>query len=110
MNPPKIIAEIGCNHKGDMAIAKEMIHVAAYFCKVDVVKFQKRCPRELLTSEEYAAPHPNPMHAYGKSYGEHREFLEFNLEQHRQLKDWCEDNGVQYSSSVWDMVSAREIV
>ena len=25
MKSPKIIAEIGCNHKGDMAIAKEMI-------------------------------------------------------------------------------------
>ena len=24
MKSPKIIAEIGCNHKGDMAIAKEM--------------------------------------------------------------------------------------
>ena len=25
MKSPKIIAEIGCNHKGDMAIAKEML-------------------------------------------------------------------------------------
>lgn len=30
MNTPKIIAEIGCNHKGDMAIAKELIMTAAY--------------------------------------------------------------------------------
>ena len=28
MKSPKIIAEIGCNHKGDMAIAKEMIMTA----------------------------------------------------------------------------------
>jgi N-acetylneuraminate synthase len=106
---PKIIAEIGCNHKGDMAIAKEMIHVAAYFCKVDVVKFQKRNARELLSEEEYNAPHPNPANAYGKTYGEHREFLELDLEQNRQLKAWCEENGVVYSTSVWDMTSAREI-
>jgi sialic acid synthase len=110
MKPPKIIAEIGCNHKGDIMIAKEMIHVAAYFCKVDVVKFQKRCPKELLSYEQYNAPHPNPMHSYGKTYGEHREFLEFNLEQHQQLKSWCEDNGVDYSSSVWDITSAKEVV
>ncbi len=109
MNPPKVVAEIGCNHKGDLSLAKEMIHVAAYFCKVDTVKFQKRCPRELLSPEQYNAPHPNPVHSYGKTYGEHREFLEFNLDQHRQLKEWCESNGVQYSSSVWDLTSAREI-
>ena len=35
MNSPKIIAEIGCNHKGDMAIAKEMIMTAATYCKVE---------------------------------------------------------------------------
>ncbi len=110
MKNPKIIAEIGCNHKGDMAIAKELIHVAAYFCKVDVVKFQKRMPQELLTEEEYNAPHPNPMHSYGSTYGEHRELLEFNVAQHQQLKDWCEENGLTYSTSVWDMTSAREIV
>jgi N-acetylneuraminate synthase len=109
MNPPKLIAEIGCNHKGDMEIAKELIHAAAYFCKADVVKFQKRTPRELLTKAEYNAPHPNPLHSYGLTYGKHREFLEFSLEQHRILKNWCEGNGVVYSTSVWDMSSAREI-
>jgi sialic acid synthase len=109
MKPPKVIAEIGCNHKGNMDIAKEMIHIASYFCKVDVVKFQKRHPRELLSPEEYDAPHPNPIHAYGQTYGQHREFLEFDVEQNRQLKKWCEENGVVYSTSVWDMTSAREI-
>lgn len=110
MKTPKVIAEIGCNHKGDMAIAKEMIMVAASFCKADVIKFQKRNPSELLTEEEYHAPHPNPMHAYGNTYGEHREFLELSLAQHRQLKEWCEEFGAIYSTSVWDLTSAREIV
>jgi N-acetylneuraminate synthase len=107
---PKIIAEIGCNHKGSMEIAKEMIHVAAYFCKVDVVKFQKRHPRELLSEKEFNSAHPNPAHAYGRTYGEHREFLELDLEQNRQLKLWCEENGVIYSTSVWDLTSARDII
>ena len=106
---PKVIAEVGCNHKGDMEIAKELIFMAAHFCKADVVKFQKRNPRELLTSEEYNAPHPNPMHAYGRTYGEHREFLELSLDQHRQLKEWCEAAKVSYASSVWDLTSAKEI-
>ena len=91
MNIPKIIAEIGCNHKGDMAIAKEMIMTAATYCKADVVKFQKRCNVELLTPEEYNAPHPHPENSYGPTYGAHREYLEFNLDQHRQLQQWCKD-------------------
>lgn len=106
---PKIIAEIGCNHMGQMDIALEMIKMAAQFAKVDVVKFQKRTNRELLSPEEYAAPHPNPANSYGETYGEHREFLEFDLEQHRQLKSWCEEWGVEYSTSVWDLTAAKEI-
>ena len=106
---PFVIAEIGCNHKGDMTIAHEMIHIAARFCKVDAVKFQKRCIKELLTEEEYNAPHPVPYNSYGKTYGEHREFLEFDLEQHKQLKRWCEEENIIYSCSVWDLTSAKEI-
>lgn len=109
MKTPRIIAEIGCNHKGDMSIAKEMIITASLFCKVDVVKFQKRNNRELLTEEEYNTPHPNPINAYGRTYGEHREYLEFDLDQHRQLKAWCEEQGLIYSTSVWDVTSAKEI-
>jgi len=107
---PMIVAEIGCNHLGDMEIAREMITVAATFCKADVIKFQKRTPKELLTPEEYNSPHPNPENSYGKTYGEHREFLEFSIEQHQELKELCEDYGKVYSVSVWDMTSAREVV
>lgn len=106
---PYIIAEAGCNHKGEMDIAKEMIKVAAYFCEADAIKFQKRCNRELLTPEQYNAPHPNPVNSYGKTYGEHREYLEFTVEQHAQLKKWCEEFGITYSTSVWDLTSAKEI-
>lgn len=108
-SPVRVIAEIGCNHKGDMEIAHEMINVAATFSKADVVKFQKRCNRELLTTEEYNSPHPHPENAYGPTYGLHREALEFTLAQHAQLKQWCEEAGVIYSTSVWDMTSAKEI-
>ena len=106
---PYIIAEAGCNHKGDMQIAKELIQVAATYCKADAIKFQKRCNRELLTEEQYNAPHPNPVNSYGNTYGEHREFLEFTVEQHAQLKAWCEEAGITYATSVWDLTSAKEI-
>lgn len=106
---PYIIAEAGCNHMGQMEIAHELIKVAAIFCKADAIKFQKRCNKELLTPEQYNAPHPHPENAYGPTYGAHREFLEFTVEQHAQLKKWCEEYGIEYSTSVWDLTSAKEI-
>lgn len=109
MQHAKIIAEIGCNHKGDMDIAREMIMVASTICKADYVKFQKRCNKELLSEKEYNAPHPVPANSYGETYGEHREFLEFNVDQHHQLKKWCEEFGIGYSTSVWDVTSAKEM-
>ena len=107
--PPKLIAEIGCNHKGNFDIAKDLIKIASN-CNVDVIKFQKRNSKELLTQKQYDAPHPNPMHSYGKTYGEHREFLEFNLQQHKELKDYSESLNLIYSTSVWDVTSANEII
>lgn len=108
-NKPFVIAEAGCNHMGQMEIAKDLIETAAHFCKADAIKFQKRCPKELLTPEQYNAPHPNPVNSYGDTYGAHREFLEFTVDQHAQLKEWCEEAGIIYSTSVWDMTSAKEI-
>ncbi|WP_034057547.1 N-acetylneuraminate synthase family protein [Lacinutrix jangbogonensis] len=106
---PYIIAEIGCNHKGEMELAKELIKVAKIFCNVDAVKFQKRNNKELLTKEQYNDPHPNPLNSYGDTYGAHREYLEFDVKEHQELKDYCEDIGVTYSTSVWDVTSAKEI-
>ena len=106
---PFVIAEAGCNHMGQMDIAKEMINTAAIFCKADAIKFQKRCVKELLTEEQYNAPHPNPANSYGETYGKHREYLEFTIDQHAQLKEWCEQLGIIYSTSVWDLTSAKEV-
>jgi sialic acid synthase len=105
-----VIAEIGCNHTGSIKIAKKMIRVAKTYVKADVVKFQKRHIKTLLTEKQYLAAHPNPHNSYGKTYGAHREFLELNLKQHRLLKKYCEKLGIIYSCSVWDIVSAKEIV
>tara|TARA_R110001583_G_scaffold16041_5_gene65154 strand:- start:16826 stop:17689 length:864 start_codon:yes stop_codon:yes gene_type:complete len=109
MKQAKVIAEIGCNHKGDMDTAKELIKVAKIFCNADVVKFQKRNNKELLTEEQYNAPHPNPINSYGDTYGAHREFLEFDLEQNRELKEFCEELGITFSTSTWDLTSAKEV-
>jgi sialic acid synthase len=110
MRAPVLIAEIGCNHMGDLDLARRYIDVARTFCEVDHVKFQKRSNRELLTAEEFAAPHPVPHNSFGSSYGEHREYLEFSVEEHRQLKRHCDEHGVVYSCSVWDVTSLYDIV
>jgi sialic acid synthase len=106
---PRVIAEVGCNHKGEFETAIEMIKTAKIFCEADIVKFQKRNNKELLTAEQYNSPHPNPYNAYGDTYGAHREFLEFSAEQHKQLYDYCKEIGIVYSTSVWDLTSAKEI-
>lgn len=105
----KVIAEIGCNHMGDMKIAKELINLAKD-SGANYVKFQKRNNKELLTKEQYDAPHPVPANSYGDSYGEHREFLEFDVAQHSELKNYCDKIGMVYSTSVWDVSSAKEML
>lgn len=105
---PKVISEIGCNHMGQFEIAKELIKLSKD-CGADVAKFQKRNNKELLTEAQYNAPHPNPYNSYGDTYGAHREFLEFTVEQHAELKQYAESIGIDYSTSVWDATSAKEI-
>ena len=106
---PKVMAEIGCNHMGSVEIAKELLTLAKN-AGCEYAKFQKRCPKELLTPEQYAAPHPNPRNAYGDTYGAHREFLELTVDQHRELHEHCKTIDLGYSCSVWDITSAKEIV
>lgn len=106
---PKIIAEIGCNHMGQMEIAKELIDLAKE-AGAGYVKFQKRNNKELLTEEQYNAVHPVPENSYGNTYGAHREYLEFNVEQNKELKEYCDSIGIVYSTSVWDVTSAKEMI
>ncbi|RAZ48979.1 N-acetylneuraminate synthase family protein [Campylobacter hyointestinalis] len=106
---PKVIAEIGCNHKGELEIAKELMLLAKE-SGADIAKFQKRNNKELLSSEQYNAPHPNPKNSYGDTYGAHREFLEFSTEEHKELQYYGKKIGIEYSTSVWDCTSAQDII
>ena len=106
---PKVVAEIGCNHMGDINLAKELVSLAKK-AGVGYVKFQKRNNKELLTKDQYNAPHPVSKNSYGETYGQHREYLEFDLEQNKELKEYCDSIGIVYSTSVWDVTSAHEII
>ncbi|MDA3616038.1 N-acetylneuraminate synthase family protein [Polluticaenibacter yanchengensis] len=106
---PKVISEIGCNHMGNFEIALELIKLSKD-AGADYAKFQKRNNKLLLTEEQYNAAHPNPHNSYGNTYGAHREYLEFTTEQHRGLMDYANSIGIKYSTSVWEEISAEEII
>ncbi len=106
-SPAFIVAEIGQNHNGDINIAKQLIDVA-YEAKVNAVKFVKRDIKSELTIEQYNKPYDNP-HSFGKTYGEHREFLELDREQHKELKKYANSKGLIYFSSACDFKSVDDM-
>lgn len=104
------VGEVGCNHLGNMDLAKKHIDVFSDFSGVKYIKFQKRTISDLLTPEEYISPHPNPEYAHGSTYGQHREALEFSIDQHVELFNYCDNRDVKYVCSAWDLNSAKELV
>ena len=74
-----VMAEIGHNHQGNLETALKMIRIAAS-CGVQAVKFQKRDNKSLYTKAYYNKAYDNE-NSYGSTYGEHREFLEFNRDE-----------------------------
>lgn len=100
-----IIAEIGCNHQGDLKLFKELI-LEAKKCGVDAVKSQKRDPRECLTEQQYNRPYNSP-HSFGRIYGEHREALEFSTEEWEEAMEFADDIGIPLFCSAFDITSAR---
>ncbi len=103
-----LTAEIGCNHQGDIDIAKRLI-LQAKNTGCDIVKFQKRDPKLQFSKEVYESAHPTPENAFGATYGEHRENLEFSTAQHKELMNFALQNKIDYSCSVFDTVSAKDI-
>jgi N-acetylneuraminate synthase len=105
----KVVAEIGCVHLGQFSRAKELIQLAR-LCGANYAKFQKRNPDECIPESLKHKPHPNQTFAHGATYLEHRHNLELSVDQHRELKEYAESIGIGYSSSVWDITSAHEII
>ncbi|UCE99397.1 MAG: N-acetylneuraminate synthase family protein [Planctomycetota bacterium] len=105
--PCFIIAEVGQNHNGDMAIARELIDNIAFF-KADAVKLCKRHVSSELTKEAYNMPYYGP-HSFGETYGKHREFLELSKEQYKELKHYAENKKVIFFASASDMQSVDDL-
>jgi sialic acid synthase len=99
-----VIAEIGHNHQGDLDQCRRLFDQAKS-CGANAVKLQKRDNRALFTPEIYDAPYDHP-NSYGRTYGEHREFLEFDAAQYRDLFDYAAEIGITFFSTAFDFPSA----
>lgn len=102
--PCYVIAEIGHNHQGNLENALKMIKVASSY-GVQAVKFQKRDNKTLYTKAMYNKLYDNE-NSYGETYGEHREFLEFGRDEHKELLKCAEENEVEFISTPFDFKSA----
>jgi N-acetylneuraminate synthase/sialic acid synthase len=99
-----VIAEIGHNHQGSVAKAKELFKEAK-LAGAHAVKLQKRDNRGLYTRAAYDRPYDNE-NSFGATYGEHREFLEFGLPEYTELQAYARELGVVFFSTAFDTASA----
>lgn len=100
-----IIGEIGQNHNGSVDLAKLIIDLASrdvseeYFGNtypgMDAVKLTKRDLSQELTKSEMNRAYDSP-HSFGKTYGEHRAFLELSNEQHFEIYKYAKSKGLDF--------------
>lgn len=100
-----IIGEIGQNHNGSVDIARLIIDLVArevteetFGLKLrgmDAVKLTKRDLGQELSASQMDAPYTSP-HSFGKTYGEHRAFLELTDEQHFEVYKHAKSYGLQF--------------
>lgn len=102
-----VVAEIGQNHQGDINIAKEMI-LSAKECGADCVKFQKSCLKEKFTAAALARPYRS-LNSWGPTYGSHKQFLEFTIDQYKELQSFANDHNILFTASAMDMKSLQEL-
>ncbi len=100
-----VIAEIGNNHQGRLETAMEMFRVAKE-CGADAVKLQKRDNRCLYTKASYNKPYDHE-NSFGKTYGEHREFLEFGWSEYQELMAYGKEIGITVVATAFDIPSAE---
>jgi N-acetylneuraminate synthase len=96
--PCYIIAEIGINHNGELAIAKKLID-AAVAAKCNAVKFQKRTVEIVYSAEELARPRESP---FGSTNGDLKYGLEFGKEEYTEIDRYCKEKNIDWFASCWD--------
>tara|TARA_B100001057_G_C22854479_1_gene952212 strand:+ start:176 stop:1201 length:1026 start_codon:yes stop_codon:yes gene_type:complete len=98
-----IIAEIGHNHQGNIETAFELFKQAK-LAGADAVKLQKRDNKNLYTKSFYNEKYDHE-NSYGKTYGEHREFLEFGVSEYKELINFAKEIKIDFFSTPFDFNS-----
>ena len=98
-----IVAEIGINHNGDMAICKQLIDVAAD-SGANCVKFQKRDIDQVYTQEFLNSSRESQ---WGTTQREQKTGLEFSAEQYQEIENYCKSKDLDWFASAWDINSQK---
>ncbi|MBS0418958.1 MAG: N-acetylneuraminate synthase [Proteobacteria bacterium] len=99
-----IIAEAGVNHNGDLNIARQLIDVAAA-AGADLVKFQTFSADRLVTLHARKAEYQQANSAADESQHAMLRALELTLPMHHALLDHCEQRGIGFFSTGFDVAS-----
>ena len=102
--PPFVIAEIGHNHQGNLESALQLIRAAAS-SGASAAKFQKRNNKTLFTPELYNQEY-NSENSFGKTYGQHREALEFGFDEYKVCILEAKRLGITFFATAFDFDSA----
>ncbi len=100
-----IIAEIGVNHNGDLELAKKMI-LEAKKAGVDAVKFQSFKADKLVSKDAKKADYQIKNTEKQESQHDMIKRLELTEEDHIYLKEICDNEGIMFLSSPFDIESA----
>ncbi|MFL0809591.1 MAG: N-acetylneuraminate synthase family protein [Agarilytica sp.] len=101
---PYVIAEIGSNHNGDMALAKKLID-AAKESGAHAAKFQSWTNKSLISRQEYEANQSyddDPKKHFG-SLEEMVDKYYLRTEQHLELKQYCDKIGIDFCSTPFSL-------
>lgn len=104
-NKTVIIAEAGVNHNGDIALAQELIDVAAD-AGADLVKFQTFSADRLVTKNARKAGYQLEATTNAETQGEMLSKLELTPKTHERLIDYCSQKGIGFLSTAFDILSA----
>lgn len=99
-----IIAEAGVNHNGSLERAKEMA-LAAKNAGADIVKYQTAVPEQVVSRFAEKAEYQKQQTGSEESQLEMIKKIHFGFEEHRRLKAYCDEIGIRYLSTPFDLDS-----
>lgn len=99
-----IIAEAGVNHNGDYELAKQLV-IKAKEAGVDYVKFQTAKPELVISKFAEMAEYQKENTGKVESQLEMCKKIHLKLEDYKPLKAFCEEVGVKFISTPFDLVS-----